>query len=518
MATLQQLEEGIRRAHAAGNADHVRALGAEYRRMQATSGAAPEVNMSVTDRFAAMPKQAPGPMDFLSQGMSGLNEGVAMGLGAPVDLATLAINAGTTGINKLTGASIPQIENPIGGSQRIREGILAPTIGAESADPMLKGVRRVTQEVGAWAVPGGGLAAKTVKPIKTIAKELPAVFGSGGGAAIAQQLAPDSPVAEFAGQMIGGLTPGAVSRATARGPKPPSIDELRVAKDKAYEAVKQMGVSYKPQAYDKMLTDLVADVKGDNISPTRHERAYSFITDMIARRNGRPMTLTELDQLRQEVRRDLITPSYSNPNAAADAHFGDKILDAIDEMIATDAGGSVTMKAAREAHSRLRKSELIEDALIKAKRRAESTGSGGNINNAIRQNIRSILDSKTKSKAFTKVELQAMESLVKQGKMEDLLRLIGKLSPSGNGLMMALGIGGAMLNPAIGAASLVGAGAKVLADSGTTRKAAALQRQIAKAAPVPRPSILPSTALIYGQGATQMDNRPLEIMVRGGAR
>lgn len=34
MATLEQLEEGIRRAHAAGNAEHVRALGQAYRAMQ----------------------------------------------------------------------------------------------------------------------------------------------------------------------------------------------------------------------------------------------------------------------------------------------------------------------------------------------------------------------------------------------------------------------------------------------------------------------------------------------------
>jgi len=41
MATLEQLEEGIRRAHAAGNADHVRALGVEYRKMQGQGSPAP---------------------------------------------------------------------------------------------------------------------------------------------------------------------------------------------------------------------------------------------------------------------------------------------------------------------------------------------------------------------------------------------------------------------------------------------------------------------------------------------
>lgn len=460
----------------------------------------------------------PGPVDFLTQGMSGLNEGIAAGLGAPVDLATLAINAGTSGINALTGATIPQITNPIGGSQRIREGILAPTIQPESDDPLLKGVRRVTQEVGAWSVPGMGLAAKTGKTLGSTLKDLPAALGSGTGAAIAQTVAPESALAEFAGQMIGGLTPGGVSRVASKGPKPPSIDELRVARDKAYEGVKKLGASYAPKAYDDMLVDLVTDVKGDNISPTRHERAYSFITDMIARRNGKPMTLTELDQLRQEVRRDLITPSWSNPNAAADAHFGEKIIDAIDEMIATDTTGSQTMKLAREAHARLRKAELIEEAITKAVRRAESTGSGGNVNNAIRQNITAILNSPKRSKAFSKVELQAMEKLVKQGKLEELLRWAGKFSPSGNGLAAWFGLGAA--SQGLGAIPALGLLAKGAADTGTLRKATALQRQVSGAPPVNRGPPLPPAALVYGQGATQLQNKPyVEITIPGrGAR
>lgn len=41
MATLEQLEEGIRRAHEAGNAEHVKALGQAYRQMQAQPEAPP---------------------------------------------------------------------------------------------------------------------------------------------------------------------------------------------------------------------------------------------------------------------------------------------------------------------------------------------------------------------------------------------------------------------------------------------------------------------------------------------
>jgi hypothetical protein len=475
----------------------------------------------------AKPRQ-PGPMDFLTQGMSGLNEGIAMGLGAPVDLATLGINAATTGVNALTGGSIPQITNPIGGSQRIREGLLAPTIQPETNDPMLQGVRRVSQEAGAWAVPGGGLAARTARPLQTAVRELPSVLGSGAGAAIAQTAMPGNPIAEFIGQMGGGLTPSALAHAARRPPAPPSVDQLRTEKNAAYNQTQNLGVAYNPQSYDNLLANIVGAARADQISPERHAAAYSFIRDMAGRR-GQPVSLTELDQVRQMVRRDLITPSYGNPSAAADAHFGNLILEEIDDFIgsarpadlisgnASEAANAIIM--ARSANTRYRKAEMIEEAITKAQRRTESTGSGGNINNALRQNIRAILDNPKKRRSFNAQELRSMEELVRQGRTENFLRLVGKLSPSGNGLMAALGIGGTMINPAIGLASLAGAGAKALADRGTVNRATQLQNQVARGAPMPRPPMpLPPAALAYAQGANQLENKPLEIVIRGGAR
>lgn len=513
-ATLEQIGKALKNAAAAGDTAAANKLASAYKAMQ-SQPVVPEVEQQVQEQ--------PGD-NLVSQGLSGFNEGVGNILGFPVDAATMAINAGMSGINALTGAQLPQIENPVGGSDFLKSTLLAPTIAADAQTEPGKFTRRIGQELGAMAIPGMGPIARSTMPLKTFGAELAASLGSGTGAAIAEQVVPDgpmAPVAEFAGQMVGGLTPGGVARIAKRPPAAPTIDAQRAAKNAAYKAVDSLGVKYGPQAYDKMLTDLVTEAKGKNISPTRHQAAYSFINDMIARRNGKPMTLTELDQLRQEVRRDLITPSYGNQDKAADAFFGDMILDHIDDMIDTSAAGNATMKVARTAHSRLRKSELIEEALVKAKRRTESTGSGGNINNAIRQNIRAILDNPKKSRSFSKSELASMESLVKQGKVENLLRLLGKLSPSGNGLMAALGIGGAMVNPAIGGVALAGAAAKALADRGTLNKAIRLQNEVATGGklpkqPISREALDRQRALLLAQGANQRQR--VEITIPVGAR
>ena len=458
-------------------------------------------------------KQGPGAIDYASQALSGINEGIANALGAPVDLLTAGLNLATTGINKVAGTDIPQIHDPAGGSGTFKT-LLAPTIREESADPALQMTRRVGQEVGAFAVPGAATVSKSARPAATLAKELTAAVGSGTGAAIAQQVAPDNPLVEFAGQLAGAMTPAGVSRTLGKGGKRVSVDDLRTSKNAAYQAVDNAGVRFAPDDYDNMLVGLVNDVQGKHISPTRHQAAYSFINDMIQRR-GKPFTLTELDQLRQEVRRDLVVPSYGSPDKAADAFFGDMIVDAIDDLIASNASGSQAMKAARLAHSRLRKTEMIEDAIVRAERRAASTGSGGNLNNAIRQNLRAILDSKRKSKGFTKEELAELEKVVRQGGLENILRLVGKLSPSGNGLSAWFGIGAA--SQGYGALPIAGLIAKALADSGTVRKANQLQQRVAGRQPRTLPP--PSAAVTYAQGANQApQDGPVEITVRGGAR
>jgi hypothetical protein len=463
---------------------------------------------------APAPQQA-GPMDFVSQGMSGVNEGIANTLGFPVEATSALLNLGSTGINKLTGAQIPMIEKPVGGVDTFRQ-MLSPTIREESTDPALQMTRRVGQEVGAWTIPGAGMASKVAKPVVTLAKEGAAAVGSGVGAAVAQQVAPDNPLMEFAGQMVGAWTPWGAARMVRGKPKigTGNVDALRTAKDAAYKATDDLGVAYSPQAYDNVLVGIAKDIKGAKINPERHKAAYSVMQDLVAQR-GKPMTLTELDQWRQIIRRDLITPSYTNKEMAADAEFGQMMLDGIDDFINSAAGkdvisGDATKAAsailkARELNTRYRKAETLADALYKAKLQTEATGSGGNINNAIRQQLKSILTNPKRIKSFTHQERQMMESIVRGGRVENLMRLVGKLSPSGNGLMAALGIGGTALNPALAAAPFAGMAAKGMADNATLSKAAQLQELVAsgKVKPLPRPMQVPLSVLV-GQGANQM--------------
>lgn len=497
-----------------------------------------------------------GPMDFLTQGMSGINEGIAAGLGAPVDLATAGINLATTGVNKLTDMiprqqnlsglvtgqqppnpyAIPQIEHPMGGSETFR-GILAPTIKPETNDQGLQITRRVAKEVGAMLIPGARPVAMAEKPLEVAGRELLAATGSGTGAAVAQQAFPGNPIAEIVGQTVGGFSPLALESAASRSvPKvapvaAQTVDDLRTAKNAAYKVVDDKGVRYTGDAYSRMMDGLTNDVLKQNISDKRHSAALDLINQMDAspaKRNG--ISMGELDSLRQDVYRDLIKSSNGG-----DRHFGEVINEHIDDFInsaatkdviggksASDAANAILF--ARSANTKYRKAEVLATAIRNADLQAASAGSGGNINNALRQQFKQILTSPKKSRGFTKDELAAMEDLVRQGKAEDILRWIGKAAPGGNGLIGALEIVGTLHNPALAAMPLAGIVAKGIADGGTIKKAAKLQQMVSgsgqKAPVVPpprRPLLAPpqqkvAAPLIYAQGANQ-PKRPLEITV-----
>ena len=511
--------------------EEIRALvEAKYPEARPENRAASKASGKLKGTVSDLPsKQAPKPslgseaVDYTSQGLSGVYEGVADLAGFPVDLVAGGMNAGIDASNTHLGTDIPRIDKPVGGSQMFRD-YLDPVIGEESGDTGKQVVRRIGQEVGSALIPGVGFAAKAAKPAAMLGNTLKTAVGSGAGAAIAEQVAPGNIWAEIAGQVIGGGASALVKggKSAAGAAKAPSADELQQLKRDAYQQVDSLGARYTGQSYSNMANTVEQAVKASNISPTRHPKAFSFVEDMKTRfKNG--MSLTELDQLRQEVRRDLLrSPDES------ERFFGDIIIDEIDDFIAkagpkemaagsgADANQAIT--TARELNTRWRKTEMIEDAYYKAEMQTAATGSGGNITNKIKQALTSILTNEKKRRAFSAAELKEMESVVKNGKGEDLLRLVGKLSPSGNGLMATLGVGGAMTNPVLGVLPIAGFAAKTLSDGRTLKKAATLRANIASGknntlrVPNPDRGLATGAAALGGISAVNDNERRMNVL------
>lgn len=281
----------------------------------------------------------------------------------------------------------------------------------------------------------------------------------------------------------------------------PTIESLRAAKNEAYKAVDDAGVVFEAPEMgalrDKVKGELDA---GNYVSGV--DKQTDAVVSLLDRKAGEKMTLGQLDKLRQEF--------YRRYNEAPNEVGITDAIDAIDEMIAGKADASDLMTAARLSNARYKKAELLDMAFEKAKRQTASTGSGGNILNKMGQAVASILDNPKKARWFNKDELAAMDEFVKGSNSRNAMRLFGKLSPNGNGLMMALNLGAA---GSTGGLSLLGTaaatGVKALADRAAIRGGDALIGKVAgaeaKAAPAtsaPRSVAVPiPLAPTAGQGA-----------------
>jgi hypothetical protein len=78
-----------------------------------------------------------------------------------------------------------------------------------------------------------------------------------------------------------------------------------------------------------------------------------------------------------------------------------------------------------------RRGEAADNMDWRADLRAASTGSGTNINNTTRQQVRNFLTNDSRTQGWTQPELDQAENLVRGGMFPNILRGIGKVAPTG---------------------------------------------------------------------------------------
>lgn len=266
---------------------------------------------------------------------------------------------------------------------------------------------------------------------------------------------------------------------TGKGAKPtgPTTADLKSQSKAQYKIAEGENLTIADPATAQFAVDLANDMKKAGIDKVLHPKGTSVLTGVTENlTSGKSISLQDLDILRQRAM------DAANSTDAGERRIGGMIIEKIDDfvdslsptdVVAGDPGKAVgAIKQARELWSRMRKSEAIEWAIEKANLRAASTGSGGNADNAIRQNLRALLTNERTRRLWTLEEKGALEFVIKGGAIQNLSRLVGKLSPEGSGLMMALG--GMAAIPTGGwsaAAQAIGFAAKRYADAATPKNA-----------------------------------------------
>lgn len=303
-----------------------------------------------------------------------------------------------------------------------------------------------------------------------------AAFGAGTGAAIG------APVSALGQALANRLANRAV-------PQYQTIDDLKDAKGAAYQRVDDLGVTYKPQAIDDLLTGITDEVAAARMHPMRHPKASSMVEDLQSLKGSSP-TLGELDHIRQVVRRDVA--SSTDP---AESFFGRKIIQNIDEfansagpnqVIAGDAkAGAEALSEARALNARVAKHDAITSAVDAANLRAASTNSGGNSANATRQNIRREFErSKKPGKGnYSQRERELMRTIVEGSGPQNAARGIGKKLGGALGMMASLGGTYSTGNPLMLGVHGLGHLGRMADEAATTRQVDDLLTEILKGGP-----------------------------------
>lgn len=343
---------------------------------------------------------------------------------------------------------------------------------------------------GAVAVPipvkGGATMKEAVKEGAKLGAKVGLVFGSGTADGGVVERIKGGLEGAVAGGIFGAVTPVAVNfgskafqKLFGASAERPTLASLKATKTAAYNAVDNAGEKFGPDDLKAMAEAATGRMDDLNYMPEVDTTTAAMLKRLDAISN-RELTIGQVDKLRQSV--------WDRYNTTKERGLLE-IIDTIDEMIAGRQSTSELLDAARVANARYKKAELLDLAFQKAADQTAATGSGGNILNKMRQAVTSIINNPKQAKWFSQAEIDTMRGFVQGSLPENIMRRIGKLAPSGNGLMTALNLMGvAQFGPEALAVSAIASGAKGLSDRATERGA---QRLIGMVAGQPAP-VVPS--------------------------
>jgi hypothetical protein len=498
MATLEQLHDALVNADKAGDTEAARILADEIVRLQTTQqpqqpsethlGADRRLanDAQVAEQTAVGRREAYAQKPWYSQALQASDDEARL-IGNPFGIG----DKFAARMNSLTGdlSYEDQLRIEKNRTQAARDRAAAAAIPSEIMGDVLAG--------GAVAGQGATLAGRfntaNMTGIKGVLARAGLMAPEGALYGVADALGRDTDVktAAVTGAIagpVGSIVGDTVSKVASKvlpaktASAVPALEKLKTQADDAYKAADNAGVVINPQSVQRLKANVEAKLVDFGYHP-QNQPGVKAALDEIDRISQGNVTLKGLDILRR-VAKNANSPTNPSQSAASQIVVNEiddfmKGLKPQDVVMGDKKAGINSLLKARELWTRVRKNEKLVDAIESAALRAASTGSGGNVENATRQNLRRMIDPTSSSRvAWTVDEKKAIEEIVRGTPTQNALRLLGKLSPQGNGLMAALGVGGAMTNPLLGIPSLAGLGAKHIADKGVQQGIQALDELI----------------------------------------
>ncbi len=308
-------------------------------------------------------------------------------------------------------------------------------------------------------------AAQRLAQVLSAAPAQQVAMGTTGGigAQVAQEAVGEesSPAARaaagVAGGLFGGFAPAAaagVARRTFGTVAPaagvPTAEETKVAAQRAYKAAEDAGVVFTPGAMRRVADDVIERLSNFGYNPANQPQTAAVLKQLDGLQDN-VVAFKGLENLRKQA------GAIRTPTNPSDQTAARQIIAAIDDLVqnprvgaslqdadvlsgpvaqAAGAAGDPKRAAAmiaeaREKWSRLMKHQEIQDAVVRAEANAAAAGSGSNLENTLRQALKSVLLDKQATRSFTADEKRALYQAVHGSLLQNTLRLLGKAAPTG---------------------------------------------------------------------------------------
>lgn len=234
----------------------------------------------------------------------------------------------------------------------------------------------------------------------------------------------------------------------------PTVAELKTASRAGYNSPEVAAVEVKPQPVADLAVKIESDLAGRGFRPRANQGAPVFdeIRDLVPPSGVSSVRVADLHSARKalgEIAKEVDTVGKPTSNAAAASiakqHLDDFLPNIQQaDVIAGDAAKAARIMADADKNWRAAKqAEMADLQLTRADRQAAKSGSGSNIENALRQKIAAILDNPRRSAGLSEPVKAKMEEIVRGTVPRNALRKAGKLGVDG-GLSLLLHTGGAL--------------------------------------------------------------------------
>ena len=249
-------------------------------------------------------------------------------------------------------------------------------------------------------------------------------------------------------------------------PLPPmGTDEIYGAADNLYTNARQSGVMLKPEAVNSKVLDIKGELRSEGLFPYQENApgVHGLLDGLIENpemlnRSG----MHDIGSIHAAMKslRNVARRSQNGNEREAAGIALDHLRDFLGDLPknpgdiaygAPNAGQAVgDLQEATRLWAIAKRADTIEEAVRNAYTGAGTTGSGANVENKLRQAVAAILKSKTKRRGFTEEEIGKMELIARGDYKGNVLRLLGKMAPSG----IISGVGGLELARLLGARGL----------------------------------------------------------------